>query len=332
MLGNVKLLNVKSWRDYVKRQKVFLLLLLLFLVIFTACGNEDKEDSLNENDDLEESIDQPIEEISLSIERVDYNKEDGYLEFEIDSSLPDETLIYLELKGANELNTYFTEGYVEDNKLIAKVEENDDNYIINDAYSVEAIVEANDDENMHLLDEYGDYEDFSKRYELTMMVDEISDGYLITVISDEEIVIDNAYDELEVDELIRSKKRETAISLEYDDLMHDSQSYEGEYVKYSGWIEQVIDFKEGEPDRLLISLRINDDLYSSIHNSSGNWISVTLPEDLYPEVFNGDESINLYGYVQGIHTYLSNQKEIRVPDIKFHDMDLHYSEEDFEGF
>src|SRR5699024_986691 len=117
-------------------------------------------------------------------------------------------------------------------------------------------------------------------------VEENSDGYLITIISDEDIFIENAYYELEVDELIREKKRKTAKTPEYSDVLSENSSYEGEYVKYSGWVVQVVDFKEDEPNRLLIELRINDDYYyHSIHNSSDKMISVVLPEDIHPDAF-----------------------------------------------
>lgn len=315
-----------------KSKRMFLLLLLLLLVTFTACGNEDNEKTPNKNDGAEEPSVEPIQKINALVEHIEYDNDKGYLEIAIKSSLPDETLVFLELTERNGDIVYTTEGYVEENKLIAKIEENDDVYIINDTYSLQGSVEVNDNKNPHLVDEYGDYENFYNRYESNEKVEESSDGYLITIISDEDIMIEDAYHELEVDELRRDKKRKTAKTPEYSDVLNENLSYEGEYVKYSGWIEQVVDFKEGEPDRLLVSLRIEDDFYDFIHNMSGDMISVVLPEDIHPNAFVGDESINVYGYVKGIYTYTNTrQKEKNVPNIILDDMELHYNEEEFEG-
>lgn len=315
-----------------KSKKVFWLLLLLLLVTFTSCGNEDNEKLPNEHDDAEESNVDPIQKINALVEHVEYDKDNGYLEIAIESSLPDETLVFLELTETDGDVVYTTEGHVEGNKLITKIEENDDVYIINDTYSLHASVEVNKEKNLHLVEEYGNYEKFYKRYESSENVEGNSEGYQITIIKNEDITIEDAYHESEVDELIRNDKRETAISIEYDDIMNDSQSYVGKYVKYSGWIQQVVDFKEDEPNRLLISLRIEDDYYEVIHNLSDDIISVELPENLYPEMFSGNESIDIYGYVQGIHTYTTKrEKEKSVPNIVFDDMDIHHSEEDFRG-
>ena len=94
----------------------------------------------------------------------------------------------------------------------------------------------------------------------------------------------------------------------------------------------MVDFKEDEPNRLLIELRINDDYYyHSIHNSSDKMISVVLPEDIHPDAFVGVDSVNVYGYVQGIYTYNSVRQEENVPNIIFDDIEIHYNEEEFEG-
>lgn len=323
-------------------KKIGIALLLLFLMTLSACGNNNDEESLPNDpvEDTQEADEKPIiKEIPASLESIDYNKEKGYLDISIDASLPEETEVLLNIENTSEDVLYSTKAYIEEDKLVGKIEEEEDIFIENGTYNLQGIVEVNEDNdsNVHLVDEYGEYEDVSKRYELSENIEQTNGGYSISIITDKNLIIEDAYEDWEVVNLLRDRKRATAKSPNYTEILDDNPSYEGVYVKYSGWIMGVTD-NEGEgPNRLLVGYRKDDKVDSMIHNYTSQIFSVELPgttnlDDFRVEGGGVTVSIELYGYVQGLYTYTNKRKDEKtVPNVVLEEYQVYYSEEEFDN-
>lgn len=303
----------------IPNRKVAVLVTIVSLVLasITLPSDDEPNKEITEADEqTEEAKDEEKEEskekLSASIESVEYNKDEDAVIINLETNLPDETEIDFTItkKDTDDLlHQHYGKAKVKDGNAQVKIEGLEDELygkllIANGDYEVSASVNVNKEReyNLHLLNEFGEFEDFIEKYEATGEVGEWDDsnGYHFELTLDD-ITIEGAYSEEEVTKAYLEKKKENAETIDYKQLEKNPDRHTGEYVKYSGEIIQIM---EGSG---LTQIRLALDDWGD---------EVLFVEHVgYTDFVEGDK-VTVYGEISGAVTYTSQAGwEITIPGI-----------------
>lgn len=254
---------------------------------------------------------EPKEDIQFDYQQSEYLPATEEYKIVVNTTLPEGTDVTFGLAGEEsdyDYNGVPESAKVKDGQLAVSlgkyVDEIDGReYIKNGTFELSASLSIHTDHkrNLHLLEEYGTYDEFVKNYKIDGDVTQTDYGYMIEGIGKKEVTITKAYSQEQIDQKRAEQKKAEAKNLEYARLKKNPDRHAGEYVTYTG---EIVEINEGQG---LTQLRLGLDEW---HNDI-----LFVEYDGYTDFIEGDQ-VTIYGEVYGSYSYTSQAGwEITLPGI-----------------
>lgn len=309
----------------IKLKKILVLLVLISVFLIGGCGNNTTEKGRDTEESKVTKVEKKNKKklIKVYLEEYTYNKKDKTVDMSIKTDdIKDGTVVRGKIETGEDGKTDFIftgDKELKNGKADIKVKADDEDefmastIIPNGTFKLSLLVQVDkeDEFNTHLLKEWGDYKKFKKNYKYDGDVQDNSDGdYVVAFEFEDTLDItdsissqeakkidtdlqdkkDKEEEEKEKAEEKRqlSEKKDAYKELDFKQLDKNPDKHEGELVKYSGEIVQIMENDDSTELRLGLG-EYNQDVIYVYFNDVTDFVE--------------EDKITVYGEVIGSYTY-----------------------------